>query len=275
MKAYVINLDRSEDRRLFMSDQLDAAGIAYQRVPAIDGQKLTGLQLDEISDPIRRADWPKLLTKTAIACSLSHVEAYKNFLNDGGDWALILEDDVELPMDLASILHLCEGKLRIDDVFLIYFHGGKKSFSRQEPIRVSENLAFYRASSVWGAYSAGAYVISREVAERLARYAFPVHTTADSWGMFYRDGVIGGLWALLPPITASGQFASDIGYSWTSKVVRLIEKANVFGSGPVIRYLKSCMRPKPGYCIVPEPPDWSPAHVSSSSNQPLNDVGPP
>ena len=44
--VYVLNLDRSKDRLITISNQLEAAGVTYQRFPAIDGYNVNFTNID-------------------------------------------------------------------------------------------------------------------------------------------------------------------------------------------------------------------------------------
>jgi glycosyl transferase family 25 len=216
-----------------MAKQLEALNLPYERISAVDGKNMHGEKLFDFALRSRVEEWSKLLTSNMVACSLSHYHIYRKIQDDKVDYALILEDDIDMDNNLGMVLQNIEKVLNKTDVFLIYFHGSQKSFSVHGKKDIINGYAIYKAITVWGAYSSGGYIISKELAAKLANHVFPVHTTPDSWGTFHRDGIIGDLWAVLPLLTSSANFGSDIGYHKLNKIIRKTEKLPV----PLVGYI--------------------------------------
>lgn len=104
LPAYVINLDGSEARLASARDQLDQAGIAFERVAAFDGR---GLRLDQFPgyDAKRAlAYMGRPLRGGEIGCYLSHLEAARRFLATGKPFGLVFEDDVQLFPEMPALL---------------------------------------------------------------------------------------------------------------------------------------------------------------------------
>ncbi len=101
LKAFVINLDTDTERMMFMAGQLKALGIPYERYPAVRPQDV----LPEEYDASRAAANGKhILLPGELGCAASHKRIYEEILSRGLEYALILEDDVELPPNFSSIL---------------------------------------------------------------------------------------------------------------------------------------------------------------------------
>jgi glycosyl transferase family 25 len=103
MRAFLINLDAATDRRAFMEKALAATSFPVQRIPAVDGKALP--------QPVEGYDEAKYhrrhgrTTKPGeIGCYLSHVKAWRAFLETGDDYGLICEDDLVLGPDLEKVL---------------------------------------------------------------------------------------------------------------------------------------------------------------------------
>lgn len=261
MKILLINLDRSPDRLQFMKNQLDRLNLPFERMPAVDGRDLDMTRLEEFAVPEKVEEWKELLTPNMMACSLSHYHVYKKMVEEDIEMALILEDDIELGDELPAVLKgIEENGLNDQDVFLVYFHGGKKLFSMKGLIPITPKHSFYAAKTVWGPYSTGGYIIKKAVAEKLAAHVFPVKTTPDSWGTFHRDGVIGGLWTLLPLTTKSANFGSDIGYHRFNKVIRVFESIPFLPFHLIFSKLRRMLnKGESPYELVSEAPDWDQA----------------
>ncbi len=120
---YVINLKRTPERRLFVQRQLDAFGLDYQFVDAIDKYDLESseyrtsvaqsLDIDRSSLEYKYfelAHKPKTSGKCnseglgRIACLLSHVKTYNLILENNDDIACVIEDDAVLLPTFPEVL---------------------------------------------------------------------------------------------------------------------------------------------------------------------------
>lgn len=100
----VINLDRSPDRLERIGQRLQALGIDWQRLPAVDGAALDGegrRALDERGYRRLHGSTPKL---GELGCYLSHLRAMRTFLASDARFALILEDDVQPSQRLPAVV---------------------------------------------------------------------------------------------------------------------------------------------------------------------------
>lgn len=103
LPVYVINLDRRPDRWEQISSNLERVGVEAERVPAVDAEL-----------PVHKEQWEAYVSRNksvhsmdlgAVACALSHAKSLERFLDSIHPAALILEDDVEISTDTASLLH--------------------------------------------------------------------------------------------------------------------------------------------------------------------------
>jgi glycosyl transferase, family 25 len=92
MLILVINLRTRPDRLAFMSAQLEALGLPFTRIDAVDAASA------------RLAPPTPDMTTIERACALSHLKAWRHFLDTGHARCLILEDDVILSPALARFL---------------------------------------------------------------------------------------------------------------------------------------------------------------------------
>lgn len=88
-KIFVINLDRKPERYVYVSDQLDKAGLkGYQRWPGVDGFNT------EANILIFYGVTPKLCKRKGLAgCASSHINLWRYIVEKKIEWSLILEDD--------------------------------------------------------------------------------------------------------------------------------------------------------------------------------------
>ncbi len=94
--TYLINLDGSMDRLYEATAQLDAAGLSFQRVSAVDGRKLAIDQYPDYDDARAMAYMGRPLRGGEIGCYLSHLDCARRFLATDAAQALVLEDDMHL-----------------------------------------------------------------------------------------------------------------------------------------------------------------------------------
>lgn len=95
----VVSLERATDRRSLVAEQFAHAGIDAQFFDATDGVKTPEL-LSAFHD---FGPWGEM-EMHAKACTHSHIEALRAFLNSDQRYCLMLEDDVFLSRDLGAWL---------------------------------------------------------------------------------------------------------------------------------------------------------------------------
>jgi glycosyl transferase family 25 len=99
MKCYVINLDRSSERLVHLSNALSGTTVDVVRVAAVDGDRLAELDFRH---------WQSLakvwapLTRGQVACFLSHRKAWEIIIEQGEPWAFICEDDIHIAGDFGN-----------------------------------------------------------------------------------------------------------------------------------------------------------------------------
>ena len=97
---YLINLDRATGRLADSQALLETAGLAFQRVAAIDGQ-----HLDENARSGPRPFFAKQPTTAGeIACFLSHHKVWSLIAEGSDPAAIVLEDDFELTANAPRLL---------------------------------------------------------------------------------------------------------------------------------------------------------------------------
>jgi len=84
-----INLDRSPERKDYMENLLKDVNIPNYRISAIDGKAYEDIKSIYGNIPLY-----KNLSKSEIACTLSHIKAINYFKNIPGDYFIVCEDDI-------------------------------------------------------------------------------------------------------------------------------------------------------------------------------------
>ena len=156
----VINLKRREDRLRKLRGVLRGRLKAWERIDAVDGQRLTWDDVAQHMTPraLEQAMWaqeksvPTICAKTGsfsphfslggVACALSHRKAWQRLATSKvHDWALILEDDLAcVSVDLDGALERCVGSLPSSwQLCLVGFHESSGHLHTPEMrMRVSE-----------------------------------------------------------------------------------------------------------------------------------------
>src|SRR6202007_2219105 len=121
VRAYVINLVRSTERRAHMVAELSKCAVEYEFIEAVDGSDLD-LNDPRITDVIAASFLSRDSFRSGVAdCALSHDNVYRQILADGLERALVLEDDIILPLDLANVADAVGDQLVGAEVALLNF----------------------------------------------------------------------------------------------------------------------------------------------------------
>jgi glycosyl transferase family 25 len=91
LPIFAINLDRAPERLAQLGARLDAQGLAFERVAAVDARKLSRADIARHVDGV--GYWGRL-TPSEVACFLSHRKCWKTIVEHGVSHAAVLEDDV-------------------------------------------------------------------------------------------------------------------------------------------------------------------------------------
>lgn len=218
MRAYVINLARSVDRRTHITAELKKTGLDYEFIAAVDGREL---ELDDpaLIDPSLPYLDPSLpVVDTGLAAgtagaALSHLRVYNRIIDDGLDAALVLEDDMLLPDDVANLAEAIAAQLTGAEVALLSYDSPEPcKMGRDGSVRLPSGRVLALPIDIRQPRSAGAYIITREACERMARSLLPIRIQADTWWFFYREGFLDRVRCVTPqPALKSPQFNSTIG----------------------------------------------------------------
>lgn len=157
--AFLINLDKDQDRLDWVAGQLQLARIALHRVPGVLGNALP----DSVLARHQAAGQPAL-SPPEIGCIESHILAARTLLDSGLPHGLILEDDVHVAAGAASLI----GKLaeHLADFPIIKLEATPMGIDVEtRGVTVGRCRLFALKSSQLGT---AAYLVSRRGAEIIA-----------------------------------------------------------------------------------------------------------
>ncbi|MEO8419652.1 MAG: glycosyltransferase family 25 protein [Hyphomicrobium sp.] len=99
--VFYINRDRDQDRRAALEEHLRVASLPGERIAAVEGLAVPAEFRDMFFDG---AALHSRLKPGEVGCYASHLKTMKIIVEQGLDYALILEDDAILPADFQTII---------------------------------------------------------------------------------------------------------------------------------------------------------------------------
>lgn len=231
LATYLINLDRATERLLSAETEIDRAGLKYERIPAIDGSKLTYKQKDQYDEALAYKTFGRSLSGGEIGCYLSHVNAVDLFLKTDLEYCLVLEDDIKLVSEFNSVLQelikFLNSNKKSDYHIVNLCNEPKKSYSQLHTIAVN-NGSYNLCRAHHFPVRTTAILWTRQGAEKFRAACHPIHSPIDQ---FLKDWCIendNGLSFLNPPVTHSDAESQIDFISQHSKASRGTRAANYF-----------------------------------------------
>lgn len=169
MRILLINLDRQPMRLKRMEELL--RGLSFERIAAVDGKTINGLERRVNLDPVCRAD----LSRYEIACILSHRAAWLRFLAGKERYCCILEDDVFISPDFPKFIN---DKLWVPengDLVKIETYDRRVFLSRKRIPCLNRSVMQLHSLH----FGTGAYILSRKRASILLDETFNPNRTLD------------------------------------------------------------------------------------------------
>ena len=202
MKVFVINLARRPERMRYIDGQLANAGVAYERVEAVDGACLSEAERKSAANGFRwwcaRGYMPRA---GEIGCALSHRKVWRAMI-DGDDAACcVMEDDVALSDGFVDMLRKVEVFMVKAVLPVVVLLTPRCAESRDEVV----DGCFGRVA--WAALTGG-YVLNREAARRLLFATERLDSPIDEWSRWARRGSI-ALYAARPSVCSQAEYGSE------------------------------------------------------------------
>jgi glycosyl transferase family 25 len=227
MKAYVINLRRSPERRESMTEQLAGTKLDFEFVDGVDGRALSQSEQAELVSEATRARHPGWLTGGRIGCALSHHRVYERIEDEV---ALVLEDDVRLSPTIADLCARVASEMHGREIVLLYFRSFEVCrFSSLDAVKLDGGARLLYPMDPNRPNASSAYLITRQASQRLAEVMLPLQGQIDNWGYFYDRGEIESLRCVLPrPVGVRNRLPSTKSRMDYSSAKSPRERARVF-----------------------------------------------
>ena len=104
LPIYVINLDRSPDRRDRMAKRLSVLGLSPTFVTGVDGKTLDVSSIPNYDRAGRLARVGKDIRPNEFGCYMSHVSAIRRIVDEGHEAGVIMEDDLFIDDPFPELL---------------------------------------------------------------------------------------------------------------------------------------------------------------------------
>lgn len=184
--VFVINLERSQYRRIFMCNQLITHGVQPKIFNAIDGKALQHDKLTKdgiYNDDLAHQYFSRSLSLAEIACAWSHIRVSELILENQYEMALVLEDDAMLRDDAGAILKAILTELPGDwDMVQLFY-------DTPDTVSVTDHIVGFTNKPRMPIGARG-YLMRLSGARKAVEGAYPIKYPADSffgrshrWGM--------------------------------------------------------------------------------------------
>jgi glycosyl transferase, family 25 len=169
----VINLPSSTERRDAMAEQLARLRLEAVFIEAVDGRAMeAGQRAAHCAESFTAFHSP--LTAAEIGCYLSHLKALEHIVHQDWPWAVVLEDDLVLPADVAQRLGVvC--RETAGDYDLIKLLGHLRQHLVLQTFSNGDQLVRYRRPPI----SACAHLWSRTGAQKILAHSRRIRRPID------------------------------------------------------------------------------------------------
>lgn len=237
MKAYVINLKSSTDRKQYIEELLtpyqDFLDIHF--VEAVDGRKLSDVELNEIwNQKSTYNTYGRYMKGGEIGVSLSNRKCYDDMIRAGDEMALVFEDDVAFKdgIDLRKVLLFMENVLRTETPTVVLL-SGSYWFTRIKNLKSTK----YQLASVFEAMGAMSYMVNQAAARKM--FSIEKKYLADDWYNWKKNGI--KVYALRPHIAGDMDLFGSViagGYEgWKRENLSFANKIRAYYRGIIRRIL--------------------------------------
>lgn len=190
MHAYVINLERSHDRRIYIQSILgNVSDFSYEFVPAVDGRSLSESERSELFD-VQKCEnrYAKRIMPGEIGCTLSHQYCYRKLCNSQENYILILEDDIILKDKIDRYFVFFEELMNVSKPRVLLLSGWVWFTSKKE---IDSEISI---ANVYDAFLTHSYLINKSAAKILVEDRPFIR--ADDWLYIRKKGI--ELYSIIP-----------------------------------------------------------------------------
>jgi glycosyl transferase family 25 len=164
-------------------------------INAVDGRLIPEAELAQHFDAKRAELEYGPMARGEIGTSLSHVNIYRQIVEQQLQYAVVLEDDVELAPDFCRVLSQLPGLVAATEPAMVQLTHVERALTKSaQPL--GERRLMRPHGGVW---LTSGYFITLAAAQNLLNALYPVWTVADHWRNFEAKGLL-TLYALTPNV---------------------------------------------------------------------------
>lgn len=181
MGVFVINCSKHKVRYAKFKKYANKANVISCRVPCVSGNKFKhNMMCDMVKNKVVSKNCD--MTTIEISINMSHYNCWQKLINSCKDYAIILEDDVELKPDFINKVNILLNSLEEENIDFSIFHlwNGNWADTSQfhETIMKVDDMTIMKETESYNA-GAAAYIMSRKYAEYLMKRFFPIKMAQD------------------------------------------------------------------------------------------------
>lgn len=127
IKAFIIHLARSAERRPQVEKLVRELPMQVEVLDAVDGRLLDDAEVARVYKPCLHAPrYPFALSRSEIACFLSHRKAWQAIIDQNLDAGLVIEDDVAFDENFNAAFRAAAGHLKPNDLIRFPFRADRE-----------------------------------------------------------------------------------------------------------------------------------------------------
>ena len=152
MRIFLINLDCRPDRLAYVSTQLHELHLPFTRISAVLGKNLTESEQQLFDKDRFIIEYKKPVTLGEIGCAMSHRLIWQKMLDENLEYALILEDDIEISAELTDFLEKSQHYQAFDFLNLSSntpYYLEQTALNELKRQNISERPAFWQSRTLW------------------------------------------------------------------------------------------------------------------------------
>lgn len=182
LPVYILTLPKFQDRREYMIAHLSEKNV--KNVTFVNGVENTEPYFDKVSLKWRDTYYRTVIRKGELSCSLGHLLIWKQVVENGDEYAVVLEDDINIndAEDFARKVNgIAEKKVDADLIYL-----SRKKMSGEQEENVDDDLCVAKYS-----FWTNAYMITLQGAKKLLSSGFNenIITVDEFLPLMYDDAV--------------------------------------------------------------------------------------
>jgi glycosyl transferase family 25 len=182
--CYLINLDRAPARLAFISRRLQALGIPYSRLSAVDGSAMP--EKDRTAFIASRPRDGRTWSAGQVGCFMSHVKAWEKIAEGLEPYGVIIEDDVHVSDEAPAFLKSPNWIPADADIVRLESTGQWLKLGKTSS-RIDDRAVRRVRSTAWGA---GAYVLSKSAALKLLAVEPKLHSPVDDFLFNFKSSAV-------------------------------------------------------------------------------------